>query len=146
PVNFGLIYGLGVDSLRRKAKTDYGLDLSAKDATRYRDAFFATYPGIARWHRQIKRGRATETRTLTGRRVLGEADGFVGGKANYMVQGSGGDGIKLALSLLWERRGQCPGAFPVLVVHDEIVIEADAEQAEAATSWLRAAMLDAMGR
>jgi DNA polymerase-1 len=39
------------------------------------------------------------------------------------VQGSGGDGIKQALGLLWQRRAECPGAFPILVIHDEIVIE-----------------------
>lgn len=63
---------------------------------------------------------------------------------NTPVQGSGADGLKLALALLWERRGQCPGAFPVLAVHDEVVLEADAGQAEAAASWLKQAMLDAM--
>lgn len=40
---------------------------------------------------------------------------------------------------------QAPGAFPHLVVHDEIVIEAPAEAAEPASQWLRTAMLDAMG-
>jgi hypothetical protein len=32
----------------------------------------------------------------------------------------------------------------VLVVHDEIVVGADAAQAEAAAAWLRQAMLDGM--
>jgi DNA polymerase-1 len=61
-----------------------------------------------------------------------------------MVQGTGGDGLKLALALLWERRGQVPGAFPVLTVHDEIVVECDAGQADAVEGWLKQAMLDAM--
>jgi DNA polymerase I-like protein with 3'-5' exonuclease and polymerase domains len=144
PVNFGLIYGLGVPSLRRKAKAEYGTELSEEEGRRYRDAFFAAYPGVARWHTRIKRERAMETRTLAGRRALVEADGFFGGKANYVVQGTGGDGIKQALALLWERRSECPGAFPVLVVHDEIVVEADAEQADAAKAWLTRAMVDGM--
>jgi DNA polymerase-1 len=146
PVNFGLIYGLGTASLRRKAKTDYGLDLSEQDAARYRSAFFAAYPGIRQWHGRLKGeiGRVTETRTLTGRRCLVEAATWHGARANYVVQGTGGDGIKLALALLWERRAEAPGAFPVLAVHDEIVIEADAGQADAAAAWLKAAMVDAM--
>jgi DNA polymerase-1 len=144
PVNFGLIYGLGVNSLRRKAKTDYGLDLSLEDANRYRRAFFDAYPAIQRWHSRIRRARATETRTLSGRRVLVDADGFFGGKANYMVQGTGGDGVKMALALLWERRDQAPGAFPVLAVHDEIVVECDQAQADTVAAWLRQAMLDAI--
>jgi DNA polymerase-1 len=144
PVNFGLIYGLGVPSLRRKARADYGLDLGEGEARRYKAAFFAAYPGVARWHRRIRSERWTETRTLSGRRALVEADAFYGAKANYVVQGTGGDGIKLALALLWERRHEAPGAVPVLAVHDEVVVECDAGQAEAVTAWLKKAMVDAL--
>src|SRR5437868_4732542 len=52
------------------------------------------------------------------------------------------DGLKLAL--LWERQVEVPGAFPVLVVHDEIVVECDAEQSAAAEARLRKAILDGM--
>jgi DNA polymerase-1 len=45
---------------------------------------------------------------------------------------------------LWQRRAECPGAVPVLVVHDEIVVECDAGQARAAADWLRRALLDGM--
>jgi DNA polymerase-1 len=144
PVNFGLIYGLSARGLRAKAKAEYGLDLTAEQAEGYRQAFFAAYPGIARWHQQVRRARATETRTLTGRRAAVKADDFPGKKVNYMVQGTGGDGIKLALALLRERREQAPGAFPVLAVHDEIVVEAPADQADTVAAWLKQAMLDGM--
>jgi DNA polymerase-1 len=144
PVNFGLIYGLGVDRLRQNAKADYDLDLTEKDAERYRRAFFSTYPGIRRWHEKIRGAQSTETRTLAGRRCLVDADAFYGMKANYIVQGTGGDGIKLALALLWERRQEVPGAFPVLVVHDEIVVECDASQADSVATWLKRAMEEAM--
>jgi DNA polymerase-1 len=145
PINFGLIYGLSVAALRRKAKEDpYNLDLSLEDAERYHQAFFKAYPGIAAWHRRIRCTHARETRTLAGRRVLVEPDGFFGMKANYLVQGSAGDGLKNALALLWQRRSLCPGAFPVLAVHDEIVVEADLAQADLAAAWVKAAMLDGM--
>jgi DNA polymerase-1 len=144
PVNFGLIYGLGAPALMSKAKAEYGLDLTIEDAARYRQAFFDTYRGIADWHRRIRLDRATETRTLAGRRALVEAGGFFGQKANYIVQGSAADGMKLALALLWERQGQCPDAFPVLAVHDEIVIECDRDQADAVRAWLKQAMQDGM--
>jgi DNA polymerase-1 len=144
PVNFGRIYGQGVERLRRTAKADYGLDLTEGEAAGYRRAFFDLYRGIRQWHDGIRRARATETRTLAGRRVLVEADGFYGAKANYMVQGTGGDGLKLALALLYERRDQCPGAFPVLAIHDEIVVEADVGQEGKASAWLKGAMIDGM--
>jgi DNA polymerase I-like protein with 3'-5' exonuclease and polymerase domains len=65
-------------------------------------------------------------------------------RLNAPVQGTGADGLKLALALLWERRGQCPGAVPVLVCHDEVVIECDAEQAANVKAWLEGAMIEGM--
>ena len=50
--------------------------------------------------------------------------------------------MRLALALLWERRDQVPGAFPVLAVHDEVVVECAECQAGAVGGWLRQAMLD----
>jgi DNA polymerase-1 len=144
PVNFGLIYGLSAGSLMRKAKAEYGLDLSEQDAVRYRQAFFDTYAGVRRWHSRLKADTSDHVRTLAGRRVLLGDDSWYGKRANYIVQGTGGDGIKRALALLWERRSNCPGAFPVLAIHDELVVECAADQAEAAKAWLENAMLDGM--
>jgi DNA polymerase-1 len=64
---------------------------------------------------------------------------------NTPVQGTGADGLKCALGLLWDRRAECPGAFPVLLVHDEIVVECDEDQAETVSAWLKKAMADGMG-
>jgi DNA polymerase-1 len=144
PVNFGLIYGQGAETLREKARADFGVEMTLAEAEHYRAAFFAAYQGIARWHDAIRSSAATETRTLTGRRVLVNAHDFYGGKGNYVVQGTGADGLKLALALLWERRAEVPGAFPVMAVHDEIVVECDLDQALAVADWLKWAMTDAM--
>ncbi|MHB1424764.1 MAG: DNA polymerase [Gemmataceae bacterium] len=152
PVNFGLIYGLGAPALARKAKLEYRVELSTKQAEKYRSAWFAAWPGIVRWHRELERQRVrqilgrepAETRTLTGRRTIVEKNLWFGARANYVVQGTGGDGIKAALALLWERRDQCPHAFAILAVHDEIVIEADEDKAEQAEKWLKEVMIDAM--
>jgi DNA polymerase-1 len=73
------------------------------------------------------KGQEIETRTLAGRRRPGVVR--FSEKLNIPVQGTGADGLKLGLALLWERRHECPGAYPVLAVHDEIVVEADANQA-----------------
>jgi DNA polymerase I len=50
-------------------------------------------------------------------------------RLNTPVQGTGVDGLKVALALLWERRNQCPGAVPILVCHDEVVVECAAGRA-----------------
>jgi hypothetical protein len=47
-------------------------------------------------------------------------------------------------ALLCERRGECPGAVPILVCHDEVVVECDADKAEEAKEWLVQAMKDGM--
>src|SRR5215207_8584914 len=66
-------------------------------------------------------------------------------RLNSPVQGSGADGIKLAVALLYERRDECPGAVPILAVHDEILVEVDVgDQAEDVGGWLKKAMVDGM--
>jgi len=65
-------------------------------------------------------------------------------RLNAPVQGTGADGLKLGLALLWERRNKCPGAVPVLVCHDEIVVECEAERAADAKAWLKGAMIEGM--
>jgi DNA polymerase I len=65
-------------------------------------------------------------------------------RLNAPVQGSGADGMKLALAHLWERRNECPGAVPVLVCHDEVVVKCDTERAAEAKVWLEKAMIEGM--
>jgi DNA polymerase I-like protein with 3'-5' exonuclease and polymerase domains len=43
---------------------------------------------------------------------------------------------------MWERRGECPRAVPVLVCHDEVVVECDTAQAADAKTWLERAMIE----
>jgi DNA polymerase-1 len=61
-----------------------------------------------------------------------------------VLNGRDGEGLKLALALLWERRDECPGDVPVLVCHDEVVVECDAEHAADAKAWLEKAMIEGM--
>lgn len=143
-VNFGLLFGLGAKGLRGYARSNYGLDLTEAQAAQYRRAFFAAYPGLERWHKRAGNSRASECRTLGGRRRLLDGKTPYTHRLNTPVQGAEADGAKLAMALLWERRAECPGAFPVLFCHDEIVVECDAGQADAVKDWLRRAMLDGM--
>jgi DNA polymerase-1 len=154
PINFGLIYGLQPRGLVNKVR-EYGLDITEEQAAGYSRTFFATWRGIRAWHRALakqafaakfKRRDDLDVRTLLGRRVLVDPWGHnaVGTAASCIVQGSAGDGMKQALALLYERRDRCPGAFPVLSVHDEIVVECDEDKAEQVSAWLKAAMIDGM--
>ncbi len=143
-LNFGLLYGMGAKGFSRYAKSNYGMNLTEEEAAQYRKAFFKTYPGLAAWHIKIGSMRTAQTRTLIKRRLLlnDKTPGTL--RLNAPIQGSGADGLKLALALLWERRDQVPGAFPVMAVHDEIVVEADVDQADTVAAWLKSAMVEAM--
>jgi DNA polymerase-1 len=80
--------------------------------------------------------------TLTGRRRA-EVERLTD-RLNAPVQGTGADDLKLALALLWERRGGCPGAVPIIVCHDEVVLECNADKAQEVKEWLVQAMKDGM--
>lgn len=144
-VNFGLLYGMRPKGLRGYARASYGVEMTRAEAEQYWQAFFETYPGLRAWHdreyRALKRG-STETRTLAGRRRAGIAK--LTERLNSPVQGTGADGLKLALALLYERRDGCPGSVPILAVHDEVVVECGRERSAEAEAWLKRAMVDGM--
>jgi DNA polymerase-1 len=140
-LNFGLVYGMGAATLREHAAAGYGVALTTQQAQRYRADFFRTYRELAAWHREQPKA-PVDTRTLAGRRRV-HVQHFTE-KLNSPVQGTGADGLKQALGLLYQRRAECPSAVPVLCVHDELVIECDADAAEPAQRWLTAAMVDGM--
>jgi DNA polymerase I-like protein with 3'-5' exonuclease and polymerase domains len=143
-VNFGLLYAMSPRGLLAYAKASYGVDMTLAQAQQARRAFFELYPGIRRWHERTERAAAAETRSLCGRRRLCHEKMWLGDRLSSPVLGTEADALKIALGLLWERRQQCPGAYPVLVVHDEVVVEAPSEEVERASGWLKQAMVDAM--
>jgi DNA polymerase-1 len=144
-VNFGLLYGMGAQGLRSYALRSYGVDMSLEKASLYRRRFFETYPGLKGWHDNERRAwqcGETETWTLTGRRRRNIEK--LTDHLNAPIQGTGAHGLKLALTLLWERRDEYPGAVPVLICHDEIVVECDAERAANVKDWLMKATIEGM--
>jgi len=140
-VNFGLLYGMGAKGLRQYAAEEYGVHWTEEEAQTVRGRFFAEYRGLQAWHRSQTDGEV-ETRTIAGRRRLG-VERYTE-KLNSPVQGSGADGLKAALGLLWETRDRAPGAAPILVVHDEIVVECDRGQADETRAWVVDAMRTGM--
>ena len=140
-VNFGLIYGMGAERLSSYARSNYGIELDLKTAESVRNRYFSAYPDIRHWHRV--QGKQKETHTVIGRLRTFDGDGHFTERLNSPVQGSGADGLKLALAKLWETRGDID-AYPILTVHDEIVVEADANIADDAREWLEKCMVEGM--
>jgi DNA polymerase-1 len=145
-LNFGLIYGMGVQRLQAHAYSDYKVRLTREEAERHRSRFFETYTGLARWHRRKKMALAKtahgETRTLAGRRRL--AVSRLTDALNTPVQGSGADGLKLAMTRLFQHRDEVSTARLIAVIHDAVLAECPEEDAEATAQWLTRLMREAM--
>jgi len=126
-VNFGLIYGLGAERLVIYSMANYGVPISLAEAKTFIKRYFEGYAGVRRWHDRAIRDfeRHPVVRTLSGRlRYMEEkAHGEV---FNTPVQGTGADGLKSSLPLVYHALSKYSGrARMVHMVHDEIVTEVD---------------------
>src|ERR1017187_6641486 len=147
-VNFGLLFGQGAAGLAKYAKTQYGVDMSIKQAEQYRQAFFDTYPGLRRWQRRTaelaEASHSIKTpsgRVRTFKRKRGKS--YYTAFLNTPVQGGAAEVMLAALAAL-DRRLKGLDAKLVNVVHDEIVLEVAAEQASAAKTAVEEAMVEGM--
>ena len=142
-LNFGVVYGIG--SQRFALMTG----LSQTNAEDIMRKYFSTYRGLDSWLREAARKVTTEraARTASGRlsrfrfepedrKALSLAQR--NGK-NMPIQGTSADILKRALHLLHEKiRGT--SAKLVNIVHDEIIVEADADEAQIIADKLEKAM------
>jgi DNA polymerase-1 len=145
-LNFGVVYGIGA---QRFAMLTGLKQTEAEDALR---RYFATYPQLDAWLRDAanRAVREHQTRTKSGRLTRFRFDPEDrqavsmtqrNGK-NTPIQGTSADILKRALRLLHDRlRGT--NAQIVNIVHDEIVVEADAQNAADVIKIVEDAMCDA---
>ncbi|HWP51019.1 MAG TPA: DNA polymerase I [Clostridia bacterium] len=149
-VNFGIVYGIGAFSLSQ----DIGV--SVAEADRYIKSYLATYQGVRDYMQEtIAFGREHGyVKTLFGRRrplpelaatnhitkAFGERVAM-----NTPIQGTAADIIKLAMVKVFERlRKEKMRARLILQVHDELIVEAPAEEAEHAAAILTEEMQNAV--
>lgn len=84
-VNFGLVYAMGAKGLRAYSLTNYGVEITEKQAETFKNKFFQVYKGVAKWHESVKKRSFKESCTLCGRRVLWkESLGVAGRKSNSL--------------------------------------------------------------
>jgi len=154
-VSFGILYGISAPGLAWRMGNTFGVSTTKEDAQGMIDRFLDAYPALKQWYLEERRKADAgddRTRTLSGRlRLLDIEHRFGRWRSQYRlrlntpIQGSAGDGFKYAAALLWERRRDCPGNPKVVnLVHDEVVVEIDADKAEAGKGWLQRCMLDGM--
>ncbi|MBK8813125.1 MAG: hypothetical protein IPN69_20670 [Acidobacteria bacterium] len=145
-LNFGVVYGIGAS---RFASMTGLTQTEAEDTLR---RYFSTYRGLDGWLREAARKAVHEriSRTGSGRMYRFRFDendrqavaGAQRNGKNFPIQGTSADILKRALHLLHEKmRGT--SAMLVNIVHDEILVECDASDAESAKTMLEAVMLEA---
>lgn len=145
-INFGIIYGISAFGLARQ------LGISAGEARRYIDAYFARYPGIRDYMDRTKEDAKRDGYVTTplGRRCyvpgINEKNGARRGYAerqaiNAPLQGGAADIIKRAMVRLGRRLPQSGlDARMLLQVHDELLFEVRADQAADLAAFVRAEM------
>ncbi len=142
-LNFGVVYGIGAQRFSMMT----GLPLS--DAESIMARYFQTYRGLDTWLRAAAQRAVRErsARTLSGRLARFKFDAEDrqamslaqrNGK-NMPIQGASADILKRALRLLHDKLRDTSARL-VNIVHDEIVVEADAAQADEMAKVVEAAM------
>lgn len=144
-VNFGLIYAMGAKGLQAYAQDTYELAMSLSQAAQFRERFFEAYEGIALWHQRLRKNPPKESRTLAGRKHIYGGSPGLSGLTNTPMQGSAADIVKQALGALVDALVSS-SAFIVAMVHDEILIESDEQNAFDMAAILKHTMEDAGNR
>jgi DNA polymerase I len=134
-INFGLIYGMSAFGLARQ------LGITRGEAQHYVDTYFERYPGVARYMDDTRRQarEAGYVETVFGRRLyLPEINARDAQRRQYAersainapMQGTAADIIKRAMIQVdqWLQRERGGGRL-IMQVHDELVLEAPADQA-----------------
>ncbi len=148
-VNFGLLYGMG------QKKLSDTLGISTKEAREIIDRYFETFPTVKEYFRAIVERSKSEgyVETLLGRRryfdhanatpMLKAA--FERESVNTVFQGSAADLIKISMNRIDAliREEKLPATM-LLQIHDELIFEADAADAEALGERFRSVMEEAM--
>jgi DNA polymerase-1 len=145
-INYALLYGKTAFTLSR----DIGV--TPHDAQAFIDAYFAGYPQVRGFLEAVleQAREAGEVRTMYGRRrlvpELNSRNGQIRAAAervtvNMPIQGTAADILKRAMIDLADRLP--PSSPMILTVHDELVIEAPVDEADAVAVLVRERMAKA---
>lgn len=152
-INYGHLYGLSAKGLVRDLKSGFQRSISETEAKQFIARFFDAYSGLNAWQEKCRRfannWATREIRSALGRRCL-----LPSGKRefwprytcalNMPTQGGCADGLKramLRLSKVLPTHSQI-----ISTVHDELIVEAPVEEADAVKAIVEGEMVDAMAQ
>jgi DNA polymerase-1 len=149
-VNFGIIYGQGAFGLSRSIGT------SQAEAKKFIDDYFARYSSIRKFMDSVinaaKRTGFAET-ILHRRRKIADLAGKNAAKRaqaqrlaiNTAIQGSAADLIKVAMINIQRKiEDELLPVKLILQIHDELVFELPADEADKHAKWIRREMTSAL--
>jgi len=149
-VNFGIIYGQGAFGLSQTT------GLSVAEAKRFIEEYFARYRSIRAFMDQVLAGARQEGHVETilhRRRRIADLNSRNASKrsqaarfaVNTVIQGSAADLIKLAMIHIHHKiQTEALPVRMILQVHDELVFELPADQAQEHGRWIAHAMTTAL--
>jgi DNA polymerase-1 len=147
-INFGILYGMGVNALRENLGTDRA------EAQKFYNDYFAAFSGLAHYLNQVKAEAARKgyTETYFGRRRyfegLKSSLPFIRAAAERMainapIQGTSADVIKIAMAKiddLFVREKMSDKAHLLLQIHDELMYEIDEDVVDTLAPKIQAVM------
>jgi len=144
-VNFGLLYGMG------QKKLSETLGISTKEAKEIIEKYFASFPTVKSYFRSIVDGSKEKgyIETLLGRRRYFDYENatpmfkaaFERESVNSVFQGSASDLIKLSMNKIHILiREENLNAKMLLQIHDELIFEVDAGDADVLAQRFREVM------
>ena len=138
-ITFGMLYGIGQKALAAR------LGVSLTEARTWAQTWQKAYPVLAGWRRtQLSLIRKHRTLKTAGRRrIMFQSLPSPQDCYNYPVQAGAADVLYAALGILDQKLDESDlSPIPLNVIHDEILLEALAEEAQGAAELLRGAMVD----
>ena len=134
-INFGLLFGMGLNGFIRYAKNEYGIDLSEVQGQKWIDIFFQKYNRLRPYHRKTidfcqKHGYVE---SMLGRRrrlpEINSRDRVLRSSAermaiNHPIQSPSSDAVLLSLAEMIADDVLDPAIVqPSLFIHDELIFE-----------------------
>lgn len=130
-VNFGLLFGMGVELFRDYAYYTYGVKFTLDEAQDAKNFYYRTHPGIKKYHQYV--GKNCKRSTFTVETALGR----VAGNRRYTellnipVQGSIAEATKLSIHhFLQNNKALLKDNMIINMVHDSIVGDVRKEHVE----------------
>jgi DNA polymerase-1 len=130
-INFGIAYGITDVGLYRRL-TATGIDTTPKECKRYINDYFKTYKGVDKFLKKVKETiqKRGYVKNFFGRRrrLKGNNAREIRQAQNFIIQATSADLVKRSMVAL---AGKLPeGAHLISMIHDELIVECSASQAE----------------